>query len=620
MVLDKFTAYAAAGPGNYYVPVKDSGIETIFEPAKQTIGTREYDAVVVAVPVRYNGEIIAVVGAHVDMAAIARAVASIHPYETGFASLAAASGRVVAHARQDQAGFQLDPEILRAVSAITSAGHGYARDGYLAPLGMNTIEAHVPIRIDQTKDTWVLSVYIPMDRVLVAVHHAMYVFCALGLGALLFLNGVICVFSRLITKPLSRLAERRVLRRLVDSLPDLIFVKDTESRYLLLNMACARQLGADRPDDVLGKTDADFVAPELARQYRADEIALMRSGRPVNQEERTQHKDTNELGWSHTIKVPLQDEAGNVVGLVGIARDITPKKRDEERLDALNKRMLTLSREAGMAEMATGMLHNVGNVLNSVTVSAGLVAERLSSSKINGVARLARLLKEQGDGLARFFAEDARGRTVPAYLEVLAAHLEQERLEVGKELSVLLRNIDHIKEIIAMQQNYARVSGVVETVALADLVEDAIKMHSSTCARHGITLERDYEQLPPVSVDKHKVLQILVNLIRNSMDACDATNLPGKRVTFRIRACGPEGATIEVADTGVGIPPENLPRIFSHGFTTRKGGHGFGLHSAALTANALGGSLTVYSEGPGHGAAFTLKLPFKPPPSGQKKL
>ncbi len=302
---------------------------------------------------------------------------------------------------------------------------------------------------------------------------------------------------------------------------------------------------------------------------------------------------------------------------VDLTREIAERQRAEREVERVHKQLVTASHEAGMAEVATGVLHNVGNVLNSVNVSAGLVAERLRTSRIDGVARLARLLKEQGDRLAHFLTEDTRGRTVPAYLEQLSAHLEQERVEVARELSGLILNVDHIKEIVSMQQNYARVSGVVETVSLADLAEDAIKIHSGAFARHGIALVRDYEQLPPMSVDKHKVLQVLVNLIHNSKYACDATNQPEKRVTVRIRAGGPDRVRIEVADTGVGIPPENLTRIFSQGFTTRKGGHGFGLHSSALAASELGGSLTVHSDGPGRGATFTLELPLQPPPSGK---
>jgi signal transduction histidine kinase len=279
--------------------------------------------------------------------------------------------------------------------------------------------------------------------------------------------------------------------------------------------------------------------------------------------------------------------------------------------------LVQASRTAGMAEVATGVLHNVGNVLNSVNVSAGVVAERLRTSKADGVTKLARLLREQNGNLAHFLTEDDRGRKVPAYLEQLAVILEEERVELDKELKGLILNVDHIKEIVAMQQNYARISGVVEMVTLSDMVEDSFKMHGGAYARHGITVVRDYDQLPAISVDKHALLQIVVNLLHNAKYACEAANRPDKRVTVRAKAAGPDRVKVEVTDNGIGIPPENLTRIFSQGFTTRKSGHGFGLHSGALAAKQLGGSLTVQSGGIGCGATFILELPIQPPPAEQ---
>ncbi len=299
--------------------------------------------------------------------------------------------------------------------------------------------------------------------------------------------------------------------------------------------------------------------------------------------------------------------------LVGVITDVSRQHEAEQKVAALNRELVTASRTAGMAEVATGVLHNVGNVLNSVNVSAELVAERLRASKVDGVSKVARLLQEHGAELARFLTEDERGRKVPAYLGQLAGHLEQERTQLGEELDGLARNVDHIKQIVAMQQNYARASGVVETVVLSELVEDAFVIHGGAYARHGIEVERQYEPIPSVSVDKHKALQIVVNLLHNAKYACDSANRPDKRVTVRIKASGEGRVKIEAEDNGVGIAPENLTRIFSQGFTTRPGGHGFGLHSGALAAKELGGSLTVHSDGVGHGARFTLELPLKPP-------
>ena len=272
---------------------------------------------------------------------------------------------------------------------------------------------------------------------------------------------------------------------------------------------------------------------------------------------------------------------------------------------------------AGMAEVATGVLHNVGNVLNSVNVSAALISERLRESKASGVSKVAKLLREHNADLGRFMAEDERGRQVPVYLEQLADHLERERGEVRDELKNLAMNIEHIKEIVTTQQNYAQISGVTETVELPELVEDALRIHSGAYVRHGLAVAREFEPVPTISVDKHKVLQILVNLFSNAKYACDAGGKNEKQVTVRIKAAGEGRVKVEVSDTGVGIAPENLTRIFSQGFTTRKGGHGFGLHSGALAAKELGGSLSVHSDGLGKGTTFTLELPITPPAQRQ---
>ncbi len=180
-----------------------------------------------------------------------------------------------------------------------------------------------------------------------------------------------------------------------------------------------------------------------------------------------------------------------------------------------------------------------------------------------------------------------------------------------RELELLTEHIGHIKEIVAMQQSYAQVSGLVETVSLADLVEDAILFVQAGFERHKIRLQRDYERVPPVAVEKHNVLQIMLNLLRNSKQAMKDSSNPDRHVRVRIHRQGEDRVRIAVEDTGIGIPPENLTRIFSHGFTTRPGGHGFGLHSGANAAKHMEGALWAESEGPGKGATFTLELPLK---------
>jgi signal transduction histidine kinase len=178
-----------------------------------------------------------------------------------------------------------------------------------------------------------------------------------------------------------------------------------------------------------------------------------------------------------------------------------------------------------------------------------------------------------------------------------------------QELAALRENLEHIKETVAMQQSYAKLCGVTETVAVVELVEDSLRLNAGAFVRHGVTLRREFNEVPPITVDKHKVLQILVNLVRNAKYACDESGKTEKLITLRIDTSA-NGVRISVIDNGVGIRAENMSRLFTHGFTTRQSGHGFGLHSGALAAQQLGGSLHAESEGPGCGAAFILELPY----------
>ena len=263
-----------------------------------------------------------------------------------------------------------------------------------------------------------------------------------------------------------------------------------------------------------------------------------------------------------------------------------------------------------MAEVATGVLHNVGNVLNSVNVSSICVADNLRKSKGANLSRVAALLLEHETDLGAFITQDPKGKHLPAYLTELAGHLAGERAAALEELALLQRNIEHIKDIVAMQQSYAKISGVTETVQVSDLVEDALRMNASSLVRHDVEAIREFEEVPPITVEKQKVLQILVNLIRNAKQACDEADRPDKQLTVRVTN-GDNRVRIAVIDNGIGIPPENLTRIFGHGFTTRKDGHGFGLHSGALAAKELGGALNVRSEGACQGAMFILELPLE---------
>jgi signal transduction histidine kinase len=294
-----------------------------------------------------------------------------------------------------------------------------------------------------------------------------------------------------------------------------------------------------------------------------------------------------------------------------LEREIEERKRIQMEVEKIHKEMLATSRMAGMADVATNVLHNVGNVLNGVNVLAASIANHVQKSKVPAVTRLAGLLAQHQTDLGRFMTEDENGRHVPSHLDRLGTHLLDEQCKLLERVKLLTESVQHIKEIVATQQNYAKVSGVWETVPLPVIVEDALRMCSEALARHDIKVTRDYHEAPPATLDRHKVLQILFNLLDNAKLACTVRNGVEPQITIRIRRERDERISIEVADNGIGIAPENLPRIFTQGFSTRKDGHGFGLHSSLLAAQDMGGSLTVQSGGPGQGAAFVLEIPLQ---------
>lgn len=296
-----------------------------------------------------------------------------------------------------------------------------------------------------------------------------------------------------------------------------------------------------------------------------------------------------------------------------LTREVSERLRAEQELEAAQQQLMASARRAGMAEIAIGVLHNVGNVLNSINVSATLATDRLRQSKVTDLTRATKLLEQHDADLATFFASDPKGKQLPAFLSLLATHLVDERADILKELELLTTKVNHVKTIVSTQQSYAGVAGVTETVDVATLLDDAMKLNSASFDRHHIAVSREYEDIPRVRLDKQKSLQILVNLIKNAKDACtECPDLKERKLVLKAGLANDKTLQIHIIDNGAGIPPENLTRIFSHGFTTKTTGHGFGLHSSANAAHELGGSLVAYSDGPGRGATFVLELPYEP--------
>ncbi|HYO59390.1 sensor histidine kinase [Archangium sp.] len=324
-----------------------------------------------------------------------------------------------------------------------------------------------------------------------------------------------------------------------------------------------------------------------------------------------------------------QDELGQLAQAFRLMADEVQRREEalrqsnerlEQRVDErtrelkdVHRQLVQVARQAGRAEVATSVLHNVGNVLNSVHTSAMLAKERLMGLQVEDVSHLAAMLEERRNDLASFLTQDERGQHVMPFLSGLGQHLRTECHEAVSLLDEVGRYTEHIGTIVKLQQNYTRTPRLNEQADLAELLEDALRINSAGLTRHEVKVERHLSPVPQVTTDKHKVLMILVNLISNSKYALDAAPAEQRCLTLRMEASAADRVRIEVRDNGMGIAPELLTRIFQHGFTTRDEGHGFGLHSSALAAQELGGTLTAHSEGPGRGATFILELPCTPP-------
>jgi PAS domain S-box-containing protein len=430
-----------------------------------------------------------------------------------------------------------------------------------------------------------------------------------------------------------------LLSTLMENSPDSIFFKDLKSRFVkisrselhnLLRLSISRYRAIHPSTDedalpphlinvdefekyVIGKTDADLYGQDRASEFSHDEEEILRTGKPiVEKSEKTVHPD-GRVVWYLTTKSPWRDRDGQLIGTFGTSKNISELKEAERKIEEVQAQLLTAARLAGMAEIATNVLHNVGNVLNSVNVSADLIGAQLRASKLKGLARSVALMDAHAGDLGEFLTQDSKGKLLPTYLRELARTLESEHGAITTELGALCASVEHIKQVIATQQSYAGTPRVVESAKVDELLDDALRMHSVALTRHKVDVVKNYPTLPTLLLDRHRVLQVLVNLISNAKQALSAT--ADKRAFITLGAALMEGPVlrITVTDNGEGIAPENLTRVFSHGFTTRKNGHGFGLHSCVLAAQEMGGSLHVHSEGPGQGASFALEIPVTVP-------
>lgn len=341
----------------------------------------------------------------------------------------------------------------------------------------------------------------------------------------------------------------------------------------------------------------DYITKPFQPEFLRAKIKV--GERIVELEDHLGHKATE------LVKANLEQE-----GLINRLREkhriITEQQQE---LHQAQQWLIETARRAGMAEIATSVLHNVGNLLNTAITSSSVIGEVVNNSRIVTLARLAEFLNQKANDFGSFVANDPRGKKLPEFIQQINQVLNEEHRLIKAKLASLFESNEQIRQIIALQQSYAGLSGVKETMEIRGLLQDAARLFTDSFKRHDINLKYEIEdELPPIEVEKQKVLQILMNLLGNAGDATKSMDRNKRAITVRARL-QEHGVAIEVEDNGGGIAPENLARIFNFGFTTKKDGHGFGLHGCSNLASELKGELTVFSAGEGKGAVFTLILP-----------
>jgi len=395
---------------------------------------------------------------------------------------------------------------------------------------------------------------------------------------------------------------------ILQSMTDALLVLSPQGRIQRANtMAC--RLFEDHKDRLIGQYIGSFIKT-LSDPDSVTWQQINQSGFTKNVETTCLSKENRKIPVLLSLSV-MHDNNDAQLGFVCVIKDITELTETKSKLEETHKQMVDTSYLAGKSEVASNVLHNVKNVLNGLNISATLITESITNSQLINLKKTMELVNAHSENLENFLTTDERGKHVPHYLNKLSDALTHEQNDLLENIQRITKSVDHLKEIINAQQSYAKVVALESSISLDELITDALKINQESLEHRAINVKKEIDVPPEVTLDKQKTLQILVNLIGNAAHALDGVTGDENWITIRCEL-QQNILRIEVADNGAGIPKENLTKIFNHGFTTKEDGHGFGLHSAALAAREMNGSLNVRSEGPGQGAAFTLEIPYKP--------
>ncbi len=403
----------------------------------------------------------------------------------------------------------------------------------------------------------------------------------------------------------STTVSKNYMDSILQSMKEMLIILDTKGTITKVNRTTTESLVYEE-HELVGQSMDVFLVNEVASL-------------PYRQNSETQLHDTEGTFLSKDgRRIPVilsrssfSDDEGNLQGTICIARDITGKKEAEEQLDSAQKEMIKNAHNAGMADIATGTLHNVKNIITSVQTTANYVYRLLGSSKVAGYRKANAVLRNNIDRISDFVSNDPKADPLMKYYLHFEDAIVKEQETVKENVKRLLELTENITKVISAQQSYAGSCSMNEYYDLAKIVDDAITMQMGTIRSYEIKIEKEISDIQQVRVQKTKLVHIIVNLLKNARDALLDNPEDRRNVRISIES-DDDSAYIKIGDNGLGIAPDNLSQIFNHGFTTKRDGHGFGLHSSASYMAEMGGKMSVESEGLGKGTTFILTFPIDP--------
>lgn len=397
-----------------------------------------------------------------------------------------------------------------------------------------------------------------------------------------------------------------LLTLFLNNTPDHIYFKDQNSVFLLASKTTAAVMGIENPEDLEGKTDYDFYPKELADIFYAKEQDMIKSGIPLIDFEEENYLDSSlKSRWTSTTKIPFKDKNGKIIGIMGTGRDITDRKEIQE---TLRSQEIELAHQSGKAEVAVDVLHNIGNVLNSIYVSSVEMVEILSKSRLQGLIKANHMLQSNQNNMVDFIQNDPKGLALFDYYIKIGEELLAEKTHFENELGHQLNKINIMKEILEIQQSYAKSPSFLEKLKVNNVIKDSLLILQRSITKNQIVLENKLAKDLTIYTNKAKLTHIIINIVKNAIEAMEQA-MPYDRILTIDYQKDNTFTYLTFTDKGEGIAHENLTKIFNHGFTTKKEGKGFGLHACANSMTELKGTISAASEGVGKGSTFTLAFP-----------